>query len=158
MTVVLTHLFKLLITHQHRPIREVVAELMSSTAVMSRSWIGDCWAQINNRHYYYHYHSLPELCRHRSVQPSTFHRTVKSVSAFGQRNIKWWRWVWTPAAERQTRGPRQLSWSEGLHALGIVEQASNKQAELLQWLCHDGNTINIVPLLSLFIIKRLTLR
>ena len=44
----------------------------------------------------------------------------------------------------------------GWQPLGAILHSSNEPGELLQWLCHDVNTINIVLDIIIIIIARLT--
>ena len=39
---------------------------------------------------------------------------------------------------------RRLAWSKGRQPCGAVLRSSIEPGELLQWLCHDDSTINIV--------------
>ena len=72
--------------------------------------------------------------------------------SFGLSNSNTWRWwVYTLAAYRRTRSPSRLAWSEDWRPLGAVLHSSNEPDEVLQWLCRDDSTINIVlELLLLF--------
>jgi len=40
---------------------------------------------------------------------------------------------------------------------GLVRLASNEPGELLQWLCHDDSTINIVVIIIIIIIQNYTI-
>ena len=65
--------------------------------------------------------------------------------SFGLSNSNTWRWwVYTLAAYRRTRSPSRLAWSEDWRPLGAVLHSSNEPDEVLQWLCRDDSTINIV--------------
>ena len=58
--------------------------IMAATAIYTYSIVMSC----------IHTNAMP-----RSTQPSTLHRTVKSVSLFWHSsNNKWWHWMWTAAA------------------------------------------------------------
>jgi len=55
---------------------------------------------------------------------------------------------------RHTHSLSCLAWSESRRLLGFVLHTSTELGELLQWLCHDDNTINIVlELLSIIILR-----
>jgi len=43
----------------------------------------------------------------------------------------------------------------GRRPLGAILHSSNKPGELLQWLCHDDSTINIVLVIIIIIIVKL---
>jgi len=45
---------------------------------------------------------------------------------------------------RRTHSLSHLDWSEGRRPVGVVLHSSNEPGDLLQWLCHDDSTINIV--------------
>ena len=58
--------------------------------------------------------AVPLTAVPRSTQPSTIHRTVKWVPAYGlSNNNKWWWWMWMIAAYWQTQRPTWLAWFEG---------------------------------------------
>jgi len=44
----------------------------------------------------------------------------------------------------QTHGPGRLAWSESGQPTGAELHSSDEPSELLKWLSHDNNTINIV--------------
>ena len=78
---------------------------------------------------------------------------VKWVSAFGLSDSNEWRWwAWLLAAYRRTHSPGRLAWSEGRRPLGAVPYSSYEPGELLQWLCYDDSTINIVVVVVIIII------
>ena len=52
--------------------------------------------------------------------------------------------MWTTAAYWRTYGPSQFTWSKGWQLSGTVLCSKNERGKLLQWLCHDDSTINIV--------------
>ena len=71
----------------------------------------------------------------KSTQPSTLHRTLKWVSAFGLSNNNKWRWwMWTVAAiSRRTN--TQVGWlglRVGSHLVHSLH-SSNEPGELSQW-------------------------
>ena len=60
--------------------------------------------------------------------------------------------MWLLAAYRRTHSPGSLAWSEGRRPLGAVLHSSYEPGELLQWLCYDDSTINIIMLIIIIII------
>jgi len=50
----------------------------------------------------------------------------------------------TIAAYRQTSDSSRLAWSKGRQPCGTVLHSSDEPGELLQWLCCDDITINIL--------------
>ena len=52
---------------------------------------------------------------------------------------------------RWTHSLSCLPWSWGRWLLGAILHSSNEPGELLQWLCHDDSTINIVVIIIIFL-------
>ena len=80
----------------------------------------------------------------RSTQPSSIWRMVKWVSTVltvGENTV---------SLQTDSR-PSQLAWSNGWQPLDAVLHPLSKLYSLLQWLCYDNSTINIVlTMIALF--------
>jgi len=58
---------------------------------------------------------------------------------------KWPWWIrFTGCLYRRTCGSSRLAWSKDRRPPGAVLYSPHDPSELLQWLCHDDSTINIV--------------
>jgi len=59
--------------------------------------------------------------------------------------------MWMVAAYRQSHSPCWLSWSEVGSRLALSLHSLDEWDELLQFLCHDNVTINVIVIITVII-------